>query len=159
VLFLGHIAVSLVLADLTGSDRGAAVAGNLLPDVVDKTGGWVLRVMPSGRWFAHGLPSLASTVALARLVLPPRHWRGFSLGYAGHLLGDLYGGGRVPWLAPFSRPPARKKRDNLLTFTVLAPEVVGGLVIWWRLAKAPRPAEARSKVTEKPMGYAQRDGL
>ncbi len=131
MLFLGHIAVSLLLADATDSDRASAVAGNLLPDIIDKTGGWVLRVMPSGRWLAHGLPFFAAVLLASRLVLQPRQWRGFALGYGGHLLGDLYGGASVPWLAPFGRVRRRRrKKEPLVTLTAIAPEVVGAAVIW-----------------------------
>ncbi len=133
MLFLGHIAVSLVAADATGSDRVAAVAGNLVPDVVDKTGGWVLRVFPGGRWLAHGLPFFGVSVLATRLLLDERRWRGFALGYLGHLVGDLYGGGRVPWLAPFGRVGSRGMPKHLVTPSTLVSEAAGALIIGWRL--------------------------
>jgi hypothetical protein len=131
MLFLGHIAVSLLLADATRTDRAAAVAGNLLPDVVDKTCGWVLRVMPVSRWIAHGLPCFSLVSLAMRLVLPRRSWRAFTLGYAGHLVCDLYAGGRVPWLAPFETPRrARKKLTLRFWLLYLGAEVVGGAITW-----------------------------
>ena len=131
MLFLGHIAASLLIANATDSDRAAAIAGNLLPDVVDKSGGWLLRLMPSGRWLAHGLPCFGAVCLLARFFLEGRSWRGFVLGYAGHLVCDLWGKGRVPWLAPFERPYRRKPFERYDWPAVLLPEVVGAVVIWW----------------------------
>jgi hypothetical protein len=132
VLFLGHIAVSLLIADATDSDRKAAVAGNLLPDVVDKTGGWVLQVMPQGRWLAHGLPCFAVVSVIAGLVLDGRERRGFVLGYLGHLVCDLWAGSRVPWFAPFEKPQRRRRRRPTKTARALylLPEVAGAGVIW-----------------------------
>ena len=131
MLFLGHIAASLLIANASRSDRAAAVAGNLTPDVIDKTACWVLRVMPSARWIAHGLPFFLLVNLLAGLMLDPRRWRGFVLGYAGHLVCDLWAGGRVPWFAPFEAP--RRKRPGrrgpaLLLY--LLPEFVGAPLIW-----------------------------
>ena len=137
MFFFGHIAISLCLADATESDRTAAVAGNLLPDVVDKTGGWVLKVMPSARWLAHGLPCFSLLSGLALLLLDRRRARGFILGYAGHLVADLWAGGRVPWFAPFERhkqrPPGKKTRSGLALYFL--PEAVGLPVIALLLRK------------------------
>ena len=135
MLFLGHIAISLAVADATGSDRAAAVAGNLLPDVVDKTGGWLLKVMPSARWLAHGLPFFSLMCGLALAVLDRRRARGFMLGYAGHLIADLWGGGKVPWFAPFEKPNRQPKPEwsAKLLATFLLPEAVGAAFIGWHL--------------------------
>lgn len=135
MLFLGHVAISLALADATDSDRAATVAGNLLPDVVDKTLGWVLHVTPSGRALAHGLPFLSLTVVVARALLSTRSWRGVAVGYLGHLIADLYGGGQVTWLAPF-RPHPPRKREPFLTLKALPPEVIGAVVIWRLLRRS-----------------------
>jgi hypothetical protein len=136
MLFLGHIAVSLLVADATGSDRAAAVAGNLVPDVVDKAGAWVLRVLPGPRHIGHGLPFALATIMAARGTLKGERWRGFALGYATHLLTDLYAGGRVPWLAPF-RPAPPRRRDRLAVAKVLTAEVAGALLIWALLRHGP----------------------
>jgi hypothetical protein len=141
MLFLGHIAAALVLADLTKSDRKAAVAGNLLPDVVDKTGGWVLRTMLDARWLAHGLPFTGAACLAARFFVGGSSWRGFVVGYLGHLVGDLYGGGKVPWFAPFEKPNPQPKlwqsgsRFRREMGKALAPEVVGAGVIWLLLRR------------------------
>ena len=131
MLFLGHIAASLLLADATKSDRAAAVIGNLTPDVIDKTGAWVIHVMPSARWLAHGLPFFALISLLTRPLLKGPGWRGFVLGYSGHLICDLWAGGRVPWLAPFEKPQPRESRPTKLgLLAYLLPEVVGAPLIW-----------------------------
>jgi hypothetical protein len=142
MLFFGHIAVSLLIADATDSDRAAAVAGNLLPDVTDKTLGWVLKLTPA-RWLAHGLPGYFLTNLAAFALLDRRRWRGFALGYAGHLVCDLWAGGKVPWLAPFQpHPPPKRKRDQPLRFwgLYLLPEVIG-LPVVLRLLRSNREAE------------------
>jgi len=145
MLFFGHIAISLLLADATDSDRTAAVAGNLTPDVLDKTGAWVLRIMPSGRFLAHGLPFFTVASLVAMRAMEPRKARGYILAYAGHLVSDLWAGSKVPWLAPFTKA-SRKKRERMprskaLLALYLLPEVIG-LPIVARLLSAPSHAEA-----------------
>ena len=135
MLFLGHIAASLLIADAAGAERGAVVAGNLVPDVTDKTLSWVLRLTPSGRWLAHGLPFFSLASALALAMLPRTTARGFVLGYAGHLLCDLWAGGRVPWLAPFVRPsrPRHRGWTALRLALYLLPEVAGAPLVYDRV--------------------------
>ena len=130
VLFLGHIAASILVADATDSDRTAAIAGNLIPDVTDKSLGWVFKVTPS-RWIFHGLPALAVFAATSRLFLKGPQWRGFVLGYAGHLVCDLWAGSKVPWLAPWGpKPPMKKQKKSKAKWALyLLPEVVGAIVI------------------------------
>ena len=138
MLFFGHIAASLALADATDSDRAAAVAGNLLPDVFDKTASWGLKLTPASRWLAHGLPSMALVAAVSFFALDRRRWRGFVLGYAGHLVCDLWAGGRVPWFAPFERqrrPGKLRGRQRLLFFL---PEVVGAPVAFYLVRRGSR---------------------
>jgi hypothetical protein len=138
VLFFGHIAASLLVADVTGSDRATTVAGNLVPDVIDKTLSWVLKLTPSGRWLAHGLPFFSLASAFALVVVDRRRARGFALGYAGHLVCDLWGGGRVPWLAPFETPQRRRRssRWTRKALTIyLIPEVVGAPVVVYLLGR------------------------
>ncbi len=125
MLFFGHIAATLLVADATDSDRAAAVAGNLLPDVTDKTLGYVLRLTPS-RWLAHGLPGYFLVNLAAFALLDRRRWRGFALGYAGHLICDLWAGGEVPWRAPFQKHPHRKGRKGKFRLVIyLLPEAIG----------------------------------
>jgi hypothetical protein len=101
MLFLGHVATGVALADATDSDHAATIAGTMLPDLIDKTGSWVFHVFPKGRYLAHGLPFFAAVSALVFATQERRKSRGFIMGYIGHLLCDLWGGGRVPWFAPF----------------------------------------------------------
>ena len=125
MLFFGHIAASLLIADASDSDRTAAVAGNLLPDVTDKTLGWVLKLTPS-RWLAHGLPVYALANLAAFALLDRRRWRGFALGYMGHLICDLWAGSKVPWLAPFEQQvESRKKKGARFWVVYMIPELVG----------------------------------
>jgi hypothetical protein len=144
VLFLGHIAISLILADATNSDRKATVAGNLMPDVVDKSLRLV-HIAPSTRWIAHGLPFALLVCLLMGRKLEPRAWRGFVLGYAGHLIADLYAGNGVPWLAPFNGP--YKESPGVSWLVVLLPELIGALVIWLKLR---RPAFAGPDRADAP---------
>jgi hypothetical protein len=125
MLFFGHIATTLLVADATDSDRATAVAGNLLPDITDKTLGYVLKLTPS-RWLAHGLPGYLLVNLAAYVLLDRRRWRGFALGYAGHLVCDLWAGSEVPWKAPFQKHPERKERAGKLGWLVyMLPEAIG----------------------------------
>ncbi len=139
MLFFGHIATTIVLADATGADRTAAIAGNLVPDVVDKSGR-LLRLFPAGRWLAHGLPALVVCSTAVACLSNPRKGLSFALGYSGHLLCDLYLGGRVPWLIPLRRYRWRKSRRPTLVRRLLyfLPEAVGLLVI----TRLPRETDA-----------------
>jgi hypothetical protein len=107
--------------------------------VLDKTGSWVFRVMPA-RWLAHGLPFYLSAILIARALLSGGAWRGFALGYAGHLVCDLWAGGKVPWFAPFEAQ--RRKRSGFRSWRqfgmFLVPEFIGAAIIVWL---ANRPAE------------------
>jgi hypothetical protein len=141
VLFLGHIAASLLVADATGSDRATAVAGNLIPDVADKTLGDVLHKTPS-RWLFHGLPTYGLLILASRLVLDERRWRGFVAGYAGHLACDLWAGGKVPWLAPLpmqKKPPKRPRWTRKRIFWVFLPEFVGAPIVFHLLRSGRSP--------------------
>jgi hypothetical protein len=91
------------------------VAGNLVPDVMDKTLGWVLKLTPS-RWLFHGLPVFAMIAVISRLF-------------------DLWAGGRVPWMAPFGPKPVKRLGPKPLAFwaVYLLPEVVGAVVLWGRV--------------------------
>ena len=90
----------------------------LLPDVIDKTGSWVFHVFPKGRWLAHGLPFFAAVSALVFATQERRKARGFILGYLGHPRCDLWGGGRVPWFAPFEHTARSKGRTPFLVPTL-----------------------------------------
>lgn len=145
VLFLGHIAASLLIADATEADRAAAVAGNLVPDVADKTGSWILHLWPSSRWLFHGLPVFGLMALGSRFILDDKRWRGFVLGYAGHLICDLWNGDKVPWLAPFQPPPPKpRKRSKLKLALYFLPEFVGAGII----VRLFRPPSAKAEEPE-----------
>lgn len=88
--------------------------------------------MPSARWLAHGLPCFALVAVASRLFLDGPRWQGFVLGYAGHLLCDLWAGGRVPWFAPFGRPAQQRRWRNqrLQRAIYLLPELVALPLLW-----------------------------
>jgi len=149
MLFFGHIAATLLVADATHSDRAAAVAGNLLPDITDKTLGWVLKLTPS-RWLAHGLPGYFLANVVAFTLLDRRRRRGFAFGYAGHLLCDLWAGGRVPWLAPFQEQPAKREKWGARRLALyLLPEVIGLPVTLRLLGQGTRNEEYRIRAANQ----------
>jgi len=110
MFFLGHVAAGMALADATKTDRNAAMLGAIFPDLIDKPGNWIFRVMPASRWLAHGLPFMALACSAVAATQPSPRAKGFALGYASHLICDLWAGGRVPWLAPFVKPKRRPKK-------------------------------------------------
>ena len=125
-----HLAASLLLNEACHGDRASAAAGALVPDLIDKTLGWVLGVTPSGRYAAHSLTAAgALTLALTRLG-GPRRGVSFGASYLCHLACDLWAGGHVPWLIPFKRyrHPGRRWELGITPSTVLL-ELVGILVL------------------------------
>ena len=136
MLFFGHIAIAVAVADTTHTDVASAVAGNLYPDIIDKS----LRMAglsPRGRWAAHGLPLLVSSLVAARALTPDPVWRGFAAGYLAHLAGDHYDGGRLPWLAPFQQPPPRRRTSKLRwMISTSLPELAGLAYLGWRAWRA-----------------------
>ena len=100
-----HIASALLIQRLAGidADAPATVVGSLLPDAIDKTLAWVLRVAPSGRHIGH-TPLAGALISLAASTIAGRQ-RGASVGvaYGVHLVADLWHGGRVPWLMPMRK--------------------------------------------------------
>ena len=65
-----------------------------LPDLIDKPLAWVLFVLPGGRSLAHSLlfagPLVAAVWLFARRRGHPEVAGAFALGYASHLVGDVY---------------------------------------------------------------------
>jgi membrane-bound metal-dependent hydrolase YbcI (DUF457 family) len=137
VLFFGHVGASILLAGATDTDPLAAIAGSLTPDVIDKTGSIVLHLMPR-RWLAHGLPFFVLACLATKPVLSRRRWRGYALGYAGHLLCDLWCGGKVPWFAPFEPMRYRRRHRTLRQLLVYLLPEVGGIVLTARSLSSSR---------------------
>ncbi len=137
MLFFGHVATSLLIADATDSDRAAAIAGALTPDIIDKTTG-MLGLTPT-RWLAHGLPFFVLACIVTRPVLPLEQWRAYVLGHAGHLACDLWAGSKVPWFAPFEAQRQAKAnrwpRGYRKWAIYLLPELIGGVITSRLLAK------------------------
>mgnify|MGYP000563038312 CR=1 FL=1 len=76
-------------------DVGAVVValGTQFPDLIDKPGGWVLGVLPSGTSVAHSafvaVPVSLAAVAIARRRGVPEVGVAFAVGYLSHLAGDV----------------------------------------------------------------------
>lgn len=77
---------------LAGGPVVAVLIGTLGPDIVDKTLGWYLMVLPSGRSLAHSLLTsvIVATVAiwLAKRWGSPAVGTGFAIGYVSHPFAD-----------------------------------------------------------------------
>ena len=133
---LAHVASALALNKLVLNDAHAipSMAGSLLPDAIDKTLAWVLKITPSSHFVAHTpLAAAGASVAVGR-ALGHEAGRAFGLAYAAHLITDELHHGRVPWQLPFSaatRLPRRSSSRRL--FVGLALEVLSMPLIWWLL--------------------------
>jgi membrane-bound metal-dependent hydrolase YbcI (DUF457 family) len=152
MLFLGHVATGMALADATDSEREAAMLGAILPDLIDKPAR-ILKLAHKSRWLAHGLPFMSLACAAVALTQPSRRSRGFLLGYASHLVCDLWAGGQVPWLAPFKRPRWKNKVPSTpwSIFVYLLPEFVGSLVIGALLSQDLRQQKNDAPARKKPV--------
>ncbi|WP_324759930.1 metal-dependent hydrolase [Haloarcula sp. GH36] len=91
-LFLAVLVVSR--RAVSRAELLALLAGTQLPDIVDKPLAWWVHLLPSGRSLAHSLLFAVPAVVLVTVVA---RWYGhgelgpaFALGYASHLLGDIY---------------------------------------------------------------------
>ncbi|MEX0785719.1 MAG: metal-dependent hydrolase [Dehalococcoidia bacterium] len=106
-----HVATALAVNRLAGFRAGnaPAILGALVPDMIDKTLSWVLRITPTARHIAH-TPLSVGVLSLGASKLMGARWgRAFATAYTVHLLGDLWHGGRIPWLLPFKRYDWRAK--------------------------------------------------
>lgn len=79
---------------LSRAELAAVIVGTQLPDIVDKPLAWWFGVLPSGRSLAHSLlvavPLSAIVVAYAWHRAHPEVGFAFAVGYASHLVGDVY---------------------------------------------------------------------
>jgi hypothetical protein len=113
----GHIAVALAQDFLIPSKKkpGALlkplVVASLFPDLMDKTIGYIFRLMPNGRHFAHNIFSLVGLSLIVSLIWGRTTGYAWFIGYLGHLLVDS--DNLVPWFFPFRNYPFEKGR---LTF-------------------------------------------
>ena len=105
----GHLAVAAVQYRLICSGKQyrqtftPLLLATLFPDVVDKFIGYIWRVMPNGRHYAHNLFSLFGLSALVTLIWGQTAGRAWFTGYLGHLLADTHS--LVPWLFPLKKYP------------------------------------------------------
>ena len=95
---------------------------SLFPDMVDKTIGYLLHLMPNGRHYSHNLFSLIGFSLLVTCLWGRPTGYAWFAGYLGHLLAD--GDSLVPWFFPlkkyaFKRGRLRFKRRQLLRETSL----------------------------------------
>ncbi len=103
----GHLAVAVAthrLLNMPVQDwraTGLLAVSSLFPDVVDKTIGYILKLMPNGRHFAHNIFALIGSSLLVRVVLGGIAGRVWFAGYLSHLVAD--GTNRTPWLFPLRR--------------------------------------------------------
>jgi len=98
-MLFGHLAVSALAHRYLKVEFVPVMAAALAPDVVDKTLCQVLHVFDSGRMWGHTLLGLALTTVLVRVIWGREAALGWSVGYLGHLIGDM--GGDMPSLFPF----------------------------------------------------------
>jgi len=93
--YLLHSAVTRMLYRRPPSSLGALVVvlGTQFPDLIDKPGGWVFGVLPSGTSVAHSVfvavPVSLAAVAVARRRSTPEVGVAFAIGYLSHLAGDV----------------------------------------------------------------------
>ena len=103
---IGHIAVAILEHRfLTASEQGkiatsALFVASLFPDIVDKSIGYLFKLMPNGRHYAHNLFSLALFSVTITFFLGKTAGYGWFLGHLGHMLADISRDGQPPWLFP-----------------------------------------------------------
>ena len=127
-----HLASALLVGRLArfGAGDSPAIAGALVPDVIDKTLCWVLGVTPVARHIAH-TPLAVGVLTLGASAVMGRRWaRAFGLAYAVHLVGDLWHDGHIPWLLPFKRYDLSGQRWHVdFTPDLIVLEALGAVVI------------------------------
>ncbi len=106
--FPGHLAVALAehrLLTLLGRDEQVSLKplllASFLPDVVDKSIGYVFHLMPNGRHYAHNIFSLAALALAVTLVWGKKAGWAWLLGHFGHLLADS--NRFIPWFFPVKK--------------------------------------------------------
>jgi hypothetical protein len=116
----GHLAVAFAQHGAIPKSRRqrrllvVLLVASLFPDMLDKTIGYVLKMMPNGRHFAHNIFSLFGVSLLVGLIGGKAAGYTWFGGHLGHLLADSKG--FVPWLFPLKKYHFYKGR---LTFKPL----------------------------------------
>ena len=129
----GHVAVALLQRRLPPLSHKKGMLTPLLvaclfPDLIDKTIGYVFKVMPNGRHYAHNLFSLFGVTLLVTLIWGKARGLAWFAGYLGHLMVDF--NGTVPWLFParkYNFPKSKfrfRARRFIREFALLFPALV-----------------------------------
>jgi hypothetical protein len=137
----GHLAVALAqhtLPPFRASKTALIIliAASLLPDVVDKTLGYVLKVFPSGRNAAHNIFALLGSTTLITALGNKAIGLAWFAGYSGHMLADF--NSSIPWFYPLKQYPFKKKQFNFnwgrFFSEMFLLAIVGGL--YWFFSRA-----------------------
>lgn len=100
----GHLAIAVIqhrLLNIPSVCQQSTIlmaVSSLFPDTVDKTVGYIFKLMPNGRHYAHNLFGLAGTTLIIRLLLGKSAGHAWFAGYLGHLLADDFA--EIPWFFP-----------------------------------------------------------
>jgi hypothetical protein len=138
----GHLAIALTQelfftpacrSEKRSSTFRALLAASLFPDIVDKTIGYVLQVMPNGRHYAHNVFSLAGSSLVVRLIWGKRAGSAWFVGYLGHLLADSQR--PVPWFFPVVKYQFEKGRLNFDPVQLFRELILLGLVLVLRWSR------------------------
>jgi hypothetical protein len=113
----GHLAMTLaqhrLLTLLSGQDEiplAPMLLAGAFPDIVDKSIGYIFRLMPNGRHYVHNIFSLLGLSLAVTLLWGQAAGAAWLLGHLGHLLAD---GDQVPWFFPMKRYHFHQGRLNL----------------------------------------------
>jgi hypothetical protein len=108
----GHLAVALLQERLLLPNEAKAstlallLIASLFPDVVDKSIGYIFRVMPNGRHYSHNVFSLLLVSGVVTLLGGQRAGYAWFIGHLGHLVADY--GSPMPWFFPLKRYPFKQ---------------------------------------------------
>ena len=99
----GHLAIALVQHRLPAlsTNRNTLkplLLASLFPDVVDKSLGYGLHIMPNGRHYAHNIFSLLGSTVFVTAIWGKRTGYAWLAGYLGHLIVDRHS--LIPWFFP-----------------------------------------------------------
>ena len=129
----GHLAVALLQERLLLPNEAKAstlallLIASLFPDVVDKSIGYIFRVMPNGRHYSHNVFSLLLVSGVVTLLGGQRAGYAWFIGHLGHLLADS--GDLMPWFFPLKRYPFEKGRLKFVPARLLRESLWLGLVL------------------------------
>ena len=128
----GHISIALaqhLIPPLSKEKKALKfiLLASILPDVVDKTVGYVFGAMPGGRHVAHNLFSLMGVSLLVRLIWGRLAGFACGFGYLGHLAADDLM--RVPLFFPVRKYKFRQRNFSFGWQRFFKEAVVLGVVL------------------------------